>query len=239
MLLYPFEEQFDVPALSVEFCDCQGFLSQKVGKETVDLTGSKVFLGDHSESLGIALGWLNSCKFDDFITDYTSFGITSSGLNTFVQHVVLCPCDEERSVLVDVVEESDEINITFVQKIDSSHLNTEIVQSLDIVHRGICKVDIDRKIPPEIKERMYLDTSLSRSESSPRTELQTEIYSAAVKSIDHIVNIEPEWIFRIQRTDSLDKSLSKVTVDTPVLWHECFLEQRNRYRYDTIYARQQ
>ena len=86
---------------------------------------------------------------------------------------------------------------------------------------------------------MYLDTSLSRSESSPRTELQTEIYSAAVKSIDHIVNIEPEWIFRIQRTDSLDKSLSKVTVDTPVLWHECFLEQRNRYRYDTIYARQQ
>ena len=35
MLLYPFEEQFDVPALSVEFCDCQGLVSQMVGKATI------------------------------------------------------------------------------------------------------------------------------------------------------------------------------------------------------------
>ena len=128
---YPFEEQLDIPALSVEFCDCQGFVSQKVGKEAVDLTGSEVFICDHSESLGIAPGWLDSCKFDDLIADYTGFGITSSGLNNFVQHVVLCPlcpCYEECSVLVDVVEESEEINITFVQKIDGSQLDTEIVQ---------------------------------------------------------------------------------------------------------------
>ena len=33
---------------------------------------------------------------------------------------------------------------------------------------------------------------------------------------------ESEWVFRIQRTDSLDKSLSKVTVDTPVPLFICF-----------------
>ena len=58
MLLYPFEEQFDVPALSVEFCDRQSFVSQMVGKEAIDFTCSKVFIGDHSESFGIALGGL-------------------------------------------------------------------------------------------------------------------------------------------------------------------------------------
>ena len=222
MLLYPFVEQFDVPTFSVEFCDCQGFVSPKVCKEAVYLAGSEVFICDHSESLRIAPGRLDSCKLDDLIADYTGFGITSSGLNNLVQHVVLCPCYEERSVLVDVVEESEEIDITLVQKIDGSHLDTEIVQSLDIVHRSICKVDIDRKIPPEVKERMHLDTRLGRPELSPRTELQTETYSAAVKGIDHIVYIEPEWIFNIQRTDSLDKSLSKVTVDTPVPLFICF-----------------
>ena len=222
MLLYPFEEQFDVPALSVEFCDCQCFVSQMVGEEAVDVTGSEVFICDHSESFGIAPGWLDSCKFDGLIVDYTSVGITSTGLNSFVQHVVLCPCYEERPVLVDEVKESEEIDITFIQKIDSSHFNTEIVQSLDIVHRSICKVDIDRKITSEIKERMHLDTCLSRSEFSPRTELQTETYCTAIKGIDHIVNIEPEWIFRIQRTNSLDKGLSKVTVDTPIPLFICF-----------------
>ena len=84
-----------------------------------------------------------------------------------IQHVILCPSYEERSVLLDVVEESEEVNITFVQKIDSSHLNTETVQSLYIVHRSICKVDIDWMIIPKIKQRIHLDASLNCSEFSP------------------------------------------------------------------------
>ena len=224
MLLYPFEEQLDVPALSVEFCDRQSFVSQMVGKEVVDLTGSEVFICDHSESLGIALGWLDSCQFDSLITDYAGLGIPSSGLDNFVQHVVFRPGYEEGSVLVDVVKESEEIDITFVQKIDGSHLNTESIKSLDNMHRGICKVDIDRKIASQIQESMHLYTSFSLSEFSPWTEFQTKTYSAAIKGIDHIVNIEPEWIFRIQRTDSLDESLSEVSVYTPVPSLVCFSE---------------
>lgn len=87
MLLYPFEEQFDIPALSVELCDCQGFVSQMVGKEAIDFACGEVFISDHSESLGIALGWLDSCQFDDLIADYSSFGITFSGLNTNVPYL--------------------------------------------------------------------------------------------------------------------------------------------------------
>ena len=34
----------------------------------------------------------------------------------------------------------------------------------------------------------------------------------------------PEWIFRIQRTDSLDESLSEVSVYTPVPLLVCFSE---------------
>ena len=144
MLLYPFEEQFDVPALSVELCNRQSFVSQMVGKETVDLTGSEVFICDHSEGPGITLGWLDSCKFDDLIADYTSFKVTSSRLNNFIQHVILYPSYKEGSVLVDVVEESEEVNITFVQKIDSSHLNTELVQSLGIYANPFCSFALAR-----------------------------------------------------------------------------------------------
>lgn len=115
ILLYPFEEQFYVPALSVEFCDCQGFVSQMVGKEAVDLTGTEIFICNHSEILGIALGWLDSSRFDGLIAD-TSSGITFSGLYNFVQYVVLCPCYEERPILVDVVADSEEFTITFIKR---------------------------------------------------------------------------------------------------------------------------
>ena len=121
-----------------------------------------------------------------------------------------------------MVEESEEVNITFVPKIDGSHLNTETVQSLDIVHRSVCKVDIGRKITPEIKQRMHLDASLSRSEFSPWTEFHTKTYSAAIKGIDHIANIEHEWFFRIRRTDTFDKSLSEVLLHTRIPLFVCF-----------------
>ena len=216
ILLYPFEEQFDVSALSVEFCDRQGFVSQMVGKEEINLTCGEVFISDHPEGLWVILGWFDSGQFDDFIADYASFEIVFSRLNNFVQHIVFCPSYEECSVLVDMVEEPEEVNVTFVQKIDSSHLNTETVQSLDIVHRSICKMDIDREITPEIKERMYLDTGFSRSEFSPRTKLQTKTYSTAIEGINHIVDVKSERIFCIKGTYSFNESLTKVPVYTPV-----------------------
>ena len=117
---------------------------------------------------------------------------------------------------MDMVKESEEIDITFVQKIDGSHLNTESVKSLDIMHRSICKVDIDRKITSKIQESMHLYTSFSCSEFCPWTEFQTKAYGTAIESVNHIVNIKPERVFGIQGADSFYESLTKVSIYTPV-----------------------
>lgn len=45
---------------SVEFCDCQGIVSQIVGKVAIDVGGSEVFISDHSEVFEIVLRWLDS-----------------------------------------------------------------------------------------------------------------------------------------------------------------------------------
>lgn len=216
MLLYPFEEQFDVPALSVEFCDCQRFVSQMIGKETINSTSREIFISDHSERFGIALGWLDPCQFDDLIADYTGFGITFSGLNNFVQHVVFRPGYKEAPVLMDMVKEPEEIDITFVQKIDGRHLDTESIKGPDVMYGSICEVDIDWKIASEIQESMHLYTSFSRPELCPWTEFQTKTYGAAVEGVNHIVNIKSERIFCVQGTNSFNKRLTEVSVYTPV-----------------------
>lgn len=48
------------------------------------------------------------------------------------------------------------------------------------MHRGICKVDIDRKIASQVQESMHLYTSFSLSELCPWTEFQTKTYSTAI-----------------------------------------------------------
>lgn len=216
MLLYPFEEEFDVPALSIELCDCQWLVSQMVGKEAVNLTGGEVLIGDHPEGLGIVPGWFDPCQSDNLIVDYTCLGISSLRLDNRVQHVVLGSGHKECPVLVDMVEESEEINVTFVQKIYRSHLHAKVVKSLDIVHGSICEMDIYREIASEVEEGMHLHTCFGRLKLCPWAELQTETYGTAVKSIDHVVDIETEWIIRIQRPHPLGEDLTEVPVYTPI-----------------------
>ena len=78
-----------------------------------------------------------------------------------------------------------------------------------------------QKLRLDLDEMVYAFDS-STIELYLKLSPQTETYSAAIKGIDRIVNIKPEWIFCIQRTDFLDKSLSKVTVDTPIPLFICF-----------------
>jgi hypothetical protein len=55
MLLYPFEEKFHVPSLSIEFCDGKSIISQMVGDETVDISCGIVFIDYHAEFLWVLL----------------------------------------------------------------------------------------------------------------------------------------------------------------------------------------
>lgn len=84
------------------------------------------------------------------------------------------------------------------------------------MYRGICEVDIDRKIAPKIQESMHLYTSFSCSELSPWTEFQTKAYGAAIEGVNRIVYVKSERVLCIQGTDSFYERLTKVSIYTPV-----------------------
>ena len=58
MLLDPFEEQFHVPTFAVEFCYGQGFITEMVGQEAVDVACGEVFVSDHPQFFGITFDGL-------------------------------------------------------------------------------------------------------------------------------------------------------------------------------------
>ncbi len=68
MLLDPFEEQFHVPTFAVEFCYGQGFITEMVGQEAVDVAGSEVFVSDHPQFFGITFDGLVGSEFDNLIS---------------------------------------------------------------------------------------------------------------------------------------------------------------------------
>ncbi len=222
MLLDPFEEQFHVPTFAVEFCYGQGFITKMVGQETIDVACGEVFVSNHSQFFGITLGGLVCGEFDNLISYDAGVLVDRIGLDDFVLHIILRPGNEERSILVYPVEETEEVNISLIHHIDGAHFYAEFIQHPSIVNGSICKIDECGDFATQIEKRMHLHTSFCLSESGPWTELQAEADSAAVEGIDRIVKVKPEGrIISIERPNSLNKNLTEVPVDTPVAEFIC------------------
>ncbi len=77
MLLYPFQEKFHVPSLSIEFCNGKSIVSQMVGDETVEISRGKFFVDYHAKFLWVLLlGVLVSLTISSLITP-VRYGITA------------------------------------------------------------------------------------------------------------------------------------------------------------------
>ena len=231
MLLDPFEEQFHVPTFAVEFCYGQSFVSEMVGQETVDVTGGEVFIGHHPQVFGITLSGLVCGEFDDLVSHDSGVLVNRIGLDDIVLHIVLCPRNEERSVLVYTVEETEEVDISLVHQIDGSHLNAEFIQHPDIMYGSICEIDKCGDITTKIEKRMHLHTGLSGSELCPGAELQTKTDCATVKGIDSIVKIQSEGrVVSIKRSHFIYESLPEVSIDAPITEFVCLSQSVARNR---------
>ena len=69
MLLYPFEEQFNLPSFPIQLSDGQGFKFKIVGKETVNCICAKVFIYNKPERVRILQGGQPPQQPDGLIRD--------------------------------------------------------------------------------------------------------------------------------------------------------------------------
>ncbi len=153
MLLDPFEEQFHVPTFAVEFCYGQGFITKMVGQETVDVAGGEVFISDHPQFFGITLGGLVGGELDNLINYDAGVLVDGIGFDDIILHIILGPCNEERSVLMYPVEETEEVNISLIHHINGTHFYTEFIQYPNIVDGSICEIDECGDVAAQIEKR--------------------------------------------------------------------------------------
>ena len=106
MLLDPLEEQFDLPALAVQFRDGQRVFNRKViGQEAIDLPVLKVFIHNESQRVRILPGRVIAHELDGLIRKNARTFVDWSGLNHFVGHIVLGSHDKVGFFLPEVLVE--------------------------------------------------------------------------------------------------------------------------------------
>ena len=100
------------------------------------------------------------------------------------------------------------------------------------VNCSFCQMNKCRDWAPKIHQDMHLDCSIMMK-LNPRTKFQTQLNSAAVKGIDHFIQIKSKFLFLICFFCLSYRSLWKVLVDTPILFFIRFSQRGFGHYLDT------
>ncbi len=98
-----------------------------------------------------------------------------------------------------------EINVSFIQDVVGSWLYRQYIQGVNIVNRALGDVDKNGDGTAQIQQGMHLYCTFLVMEFSPGIQAEAQVNGRTVKSIDHIVQVNPEIIVvHVQRSCLLD-----------------------------------
>ena len=183
MLLYPFEEQLDLPAMLVKkhclFCR----EIEIVGIECVRtlLLG---YIGNDSAYLcRIVFSVTPRGESNRLIPDnITFFKQILTGYN-LIFRIPLFPQNKERVVLFNL-KQSCQVPVTAIEDITCQRLIINHIHGVNVMDCGLGNMNHGRYVSGDVKLGVKFDSGLSTSESCPVEHRQAQVYGGGVKSIE-------------------------------------------------------
>ena len=218
MLLDPLEEQLDLPALAVQFCNSQWIFNRKVvGQEAIHPPGLKVLIHNKSQRIGILPGRVIAGESDGLVGKNAGTFINRPGLKDLIGYVVLGPRDEVRTLLLEVLLKFLESDVSLVHQAESTCFDRDLINHFGIVDLAGSEQDKGGNRASQVHQRMHLEGALAMVGLCPRTQLQTQLNGAAVKRIYHLIKANPQLFILVKLSGFLYQSHRKVLIDMPVL----------------------
>lgn len=182
VLLHPFEEQLDLPAVLVSQSDFQGVKRQGVGQEGELPVLLLVIKHDASQKSGILLLGSVAGQPDEGVREnvlrHPPFPPDSLELE-----VGFGPDHEERLQLADDAEPL-EVVVSAVKDVERARFIRYLVHRPHVVDRSLRDVDEGRDLGFQVIKGVYLDTALGPAESGPLVHAQAEVYRGGVEGVD-------------------------------------------------------
>ena len=214
VLLDPFEEQFDLPALPIQFCNQFGFEGKVVGQKRHPF--ASLVLDYHAAQRdGIVLAGIENRQYTGLIANDVRLGaIHRMRVATLELGVGLGPSDKEGIGLMNG-EEPLEIEIASIEQVVGTGLDDQIVQGVDLVCLAVADMNECRYGAAQIEQGVQFDGRFICSKRRPRINRQTQIDRRCVEGVDRGVQVDRQRVLGIQRPRHGDQMLGEVGVDLP------------------------
>ena len=218
MLFDPFEKEFNLPPLAVQFCNGERVFDCKVvGQEAVYLCRFKVFIHNEPHRVGILSGRAISGESDCLVGKDSRAFFDRPGLKGIMGHVVFGPGDKISALLTEVLMKLLKRHITLVHQVESASLYRDFVHHFGIVDLAGREQDKGWDGASKIHQCMHLEGAFAVMELCPWAQLQTQFDGAAVERIYHLLKAYPQLFLLVKRGGFLHQSHRKVLIDMPIL----------------------
>ena len=214
VLLDPFEEQLDLPALAVQVCNQLGFEGEVVGQKRDPL--ARLVLDDHtSQRGGIVLAGIKEGQHTCLIAhDVRAGSVHGVGVTPLELGIGLGTGDEEGVGLMNH-KQSLEIQVPAIEQVVRARLDVQQVQGVDLVSLAVADVNECGDGAAQVQKGVQFDSRLVRSKRCPRINRQAQVYRRGIEGVDGCIQVDRHWVLGIQRARHGDQVLREVGVDLP------------------------
>jgi len=215
MLLYPLEEQLDLPTTSIKVsarlrCDVE-----IVGQKDQRLPGFWVFQANVFHGPGVGLSRIKSRQGDFLVADQPNRLVDRPRTGPVELQGLFGSGYEECSSLVEGKQPLG-IDLATVHDIERTRLGSKQIQDFDTVQQTVGNQHKCWDCAPQVKQRIDLDSGLRSSIIGPSEQRHTQAYGGGVEGIDGSLEIQPEVVFGIKPAGSSDQRLSEFGVDAAI-----------------------
>src|SRR5215831_410753 len=191
MLFDPFEEQFHLPATSVELGNGKSGQKKIVGQKDKILVGVGVVVANATQGLGVVLGRIKALQTNDLIATESCVFVDHLRADTLKVEILAGANDEERQSLFEGVQ-ALEIQVSSIHQVEGTGLYHQLVEDVNLVDFRGRNTDEGRYVAVQIEQSVHLDRSVFVAVTSPGKQRKTQIDGGAVQSVDGLFQIDSE-----------------------------------------------
>ena len=214
MLLDPFEEQFDLPALFVKRGNHLWFEGEIVGQKG-DAFPSFVLDNDAAQGRGILLARIENRQDASLIADDIGRDAIDWMRISPLELGVAFGARDKKGVHRMQLVQAAEIQIATIEQVKSTGLDCQVVEDIDLVRLAIGDVNEGGNRSAQIEQRVQFDRCFGRSKRRPRIDRQAQIDGRRVERVHRRIQLHAKWFAGIQWPRHRDQMLGKVCIDLP------------------------
>ena len=189
VLLYPFEEQLDLPPVFVEERNVGGFQIEVVRVVNEGASQLRGIVDDAAYDSRIVSCVVLSCEPDGLVTQHVLLFKRVLSLYDLIYRLTLLTYDEE-GIHLPNMKQSCQIPIAPVEDVAGQSLIRNLIHRIDIMYIGIRDGEERRNVRHYVYLCVQLDAGLPASESGPVEEFHAQVYRRGVESVESPVESE-------------------------------------------------